>query len=155
MSGICDQSAPDIASTDFKTLIPAERILPVGKVAFMSPLHRLLETPDHSRVFLLVKKAKGELRLVDWLSGYLQRRICSLLCPTTSSGSHQGRRSLTLALKHLDWCKAKSTRIRELVEKCLEGSEENPESSHESSSTKESPNFLFFTPLPKGKPSFA
>ncbi|VUZ47125.1 unnamed protein product, partial [Hymenolepis diminuta] len=121
---------PAIASTDFKSPKIPDRILPIGQVAFMSPLHRLVETPDRSRVFLLVKRTRGELRLVDWLSDYLQRRIWTLLLSKDSIG----RKNFGFALKHLDWCKVRSSRIWGMIEKCLNQSIENRENNHNFSS---------------------
>lgn len=108
-----------ITSTALKTPSRAERILPVGRIAFMSRLHRLIETADHSRLFLLVERTRGELRLVDWLAAYLQRRISALLATESGNGGLGGRGDTAAALKHLVWCKRRSVRIREVVDQCL------------------------------------
>ncbi|VDN98908.1 unnamed protein product [Rodentolepis nana] len=120
---------PAIASTDLKSPKIPDRILPIGQVAFMSPLHRVVETPDRSRVFLLVKRTRGELQLVDWLSDYLQGRIRVLL-----SNNSVGLKNIGHALKHLDWCKVRSSRILEMVEKCLDQPIENQKNEYNSSS---------------------
>nr|CDS26449.1 ribosomal protein S6 kinase delta 1 [Hymenolepis microstoma] len=120
---------PAIASTDFTSPKIPDRILPIGQVAFMSPLHRVVETPDHSRVLLLVKRTRGELRLVDWLSDYLQGRIRVLL-----SNNSVGLKNVGHALMHLDWCKVRSSRILEMTEKCLNQSIENHKNEYNSSS---------------------
>ncbi|VDK20608.1 unnamed protein product [Taenia asiatica] len=108
-----------ITSAGLKTLPRAECILPVGHIAFMSRLHRLIETADHSRLFLLVERTRGELRLVDWLTAYLQRRISALLATESEGGRLWGRGDTVAALKHLVWCKTRSVRIREVVDQCL------------------------------------
>ncbi|KAH9286995.1 Ribosomal protein S6 kinase delta-1 [Echinococcus granulosus] len=112
-------SMSTITSAGLKTSPRAERILPVGRIAFMSRLHRLVETADHSRLFLLVERTRGELRLVDWLAAYLQRRISALLSTESGDSKQCGRGDTTAALKHLVWCKKRSVRIREVVDRCL------------------------------------
>ena len=83
----------------------------------MSRLHRLVETTDHNRLFLLVERTKGELRLVDWLEAYLNRRISALLAPANK----EKRNTATSALDHLSWCRVRSKRIRAMVARYLNG----------------------------------